>query len=412
MSNSPISSLFLVTLGLLALLSWFPTAYYHGQALLESDLFAATMPANEPDERVCAPWDVNMDEWWTHHPEWDVTLENDTHLCFQRFANNETRYLLEAYNTMWNSNCSETFTWAMHSSGWSADLANVAEGIVCAIGDKKPFAVAFKGRWPWWHYAALKYTGTNPTCEARDMSCYFLPMGKCAGDASQINKYKTKTRYSDFRDYYRREATLITKYVTRQQQWLRKTVYDYNKAKAPKLDGSPCTVMHVRRGDVVLHKRHSRRYFPVSEYIDRLPLERKSKNATILLLTDDANAIDEAKEFYPDINWKYYYRERFRGTSGGWENTAPSNSSKTEVIVILSTLQLVRQCDALVRGNSGFARAIEQQMDATGKKIASYEVDAKSEIRNASHSTSHLRLEERLEELRGRRNISKNASYP
>jgi hypothetical protein len=151
--------------------------------------------------------------------------------------------------------------------------------------------------------AALKLNGTSATCPAKDITCYFLPMGKCAGDSSQIMKYKTTTKYSDYKDYVRREAVLVTKYITRQQQWLRKAVYHYNQAKAPVLkDGENCTVMHVRRGDVVLHSKNSRRYFPpISDHVDKLPSERKVNGSTILLLRDDANAIDEANTFFPFI---------------------------------------------------------------------------------------------------------------
>ena len=399
--------------------TWFPKvalqAYYTSPAViaptivLNANLLFASTPANENlTDLVCAAWDVNMDDWWTHRPDWEVTVENDTHICFQRFVNNETRHLLEqAYNIMWKSNCSETFTWAMYSSGWSADLAHVAEGIIYAVGDQKPFAIAFQEEEPWWHYAAIKLNGSNPTCEARDMSCYFLPIGACNGSTSQIDKYKPKTRYSDFDDYFEREAIVILKYITRPKQWLRKAVYDYNKAKAPKLDGKPCTVMHVRRGDVVLHGEHSRRYFPISDYINKLPPERKDENSTILLLTDDANAVDEAKEFYPDINWNFYNRTRFRGTSGGWENTAPSKSPKMEVVIILSTLQLVQQCDALVYGRSSFASVVKHHMIATGKTISSYKVDQQIEVQSsASSMDSHLKLQEHLALLRIQRNIS------
>jgi hypothetical protein len=367
-------------------------------AITEQSTAQPQLQKNIMDDYFCAPWHENMDEWWTHHPEWDVTLENRTHLCFRRIIDAKTRYLLEAYDTQWNSDCSNTIVWAMFGSGWSADLAHVAEGLICAVADKQPFAVAFK-RFPWWHYSALKVNGTNPTCPERDMSCYFLPMGKCTGNNTQINVNKPKTKYSDFvTGYFQREDIMVTKYITRPQQWLRKAVYDYNEAKAPKLEGT-CTVIHVRRGDVVLHKRNSRRYFAVSDYVEKLPAERKSKNATILLLTDDANAIDEAKEFYPDINWKYYDRERFRGTSGGWENTAPSNSPKMEVIVILSTLQLVRQCDAFVHGNSGFSNSILQQMIAD-KAISTYKIDEGVEVRSPTNNASHILLQQRLEVLR------------
>lgn len=358
------------------------------------------------NDYFCVPWNVNMDEWWTHHPEWDVHLENNTHLCFERIINAQTRYLLEVYDTQWNLDCTNTAVWAMFGSGWSADLAHAAEGLICGVQDNKVFALAFKNaKKPWWHYSALKVNGTNPTCPERDMSCYFLPMGKCTGNSSQVNQIKLKTKYSDFiTGYFEREDLIVTKYLTRPQQWLRKAVYDYNQEKAPKIEGT-CTVIHVRRGDVVLHRKNSRRYFAISDYVEKLPVERKSKNATILLLTDDANAIDEAKEFYPDINWKYYNRERFRGTSGGWENTAPSKSPKMEVIIILSTLQLVRQCDAFVHGTSGFSKSILQQMGGRDKKVSTYQIDQNVEVRSQDNIGSHLKLEQRLEEMR-----SKNVS--
>jgi hypothetical protein len=118
-------------------------------------------------------------------------------------------------------------------------------------------------------------------------------------------------------------------------------MFDYLKSdNVPTLadnDSDACSVIHVRRADVVLHKRDSRKYFPISEYLKRLPNEHKKPGSTILLLMDDANAIEEAHEFYPQINWKYLNRTRHRGTEGGWENQTPSKSPKMEVIVILAT---------------------------------------------------------------------------
>lgn len=51
----------------------------------------------------------------------------------------------------------------------------------------------------------------------------------------------------------------------------------------------------------------------------------------------DANAIDEALEFYPNFRWKYFQRKRARGTSKGWEDHLPSGDPVTEVITILAT---------------------------------------------------------------------------
>ena len=82
-----------------------------------------------------------------------------------------------------------------------------------------------------------------------------------------------------------------------------------------------------------------------------LPLVAKTN---IFLLTDGATAIDEAHEFYPDTNWIYFNRTRFRGSAGGWENQIPSNSPKAEVVTLLATLQLVCLCDTIVHGISFF----------------------------------------------------------
>jgi hypothetical protein len=31
----------------------------------------------------CFRWEDDSDHWWTHHPMWNVSKENDTHTCFQ-----------------------------------------------------------------------------------------------------------------------------------------------------------------------------------------------------------------------------------------------------------------------------------------------------------------------------------------
>ena len=73
--------------------------------------------------------------------------------------------------------------------------------------------------------------------------------------------------------------------------------------------------MHVRRSDVVLHESSSRRYYPVADYVKQIPEESlHSSNHFIFLLTDDANAIGEAHEFFPDLKWKYFNRTRHRGS--------------------------------------------------------------------------------------------------
>jgi len=51
-----------------------------------------------------------------------------------------------------------------------------------------------------------------------------------------------------------------------------------------------CSIIHVRRADVIIENQ-GRKFYNVSEYIAKLPKDRREPGANILLLTDDANAI-------------------------------------------------------------------------------------------------------------------------
>ena len=157
------------------------------------------------------------------------------------------------------------------------------------------------------------------------------------------------------------ERRWVTDFITRSQQWLRRRVYDYLKEKGPKISGR-CSVIHVRRSDVVLHEEVSRKYFPISDYIDRLPPERREKGANVVLLTDDANAVDEALEFFPELHWHYLDRPRHRGTEGGPENQVPSKDPALEVVIIKAILRMVQPCDVIVHGHGRFSNAIHDAM--------------------------------------------------
>eukprot|EP00978_Attheya_sp_CCMP212_P049412 scaffold661471_cov63-Attheya_sp.AAC.2 len=87
-----------------------------------------------------------------------------------------------------------------------------------------------------------------------------------------------------------------------------------------------------------------------------------NRTKNILLLTDDQNAISEAVSQHPDYNWIYFNRPRYRGTEGGWENQIPSDDPKHEVLRILHTLQLVRQCKLLIYSWNNFAHYIRKDM--------------------------------------------------
>ena len=94
-----------------------------------------------------------------------------------------------------------------------------------------------------------------------------------------------------------------------------------------KKEGEVVATMHVRRGDVLLHKNQARFYIPLKTYVQAaLPFIRSLGVTTILLLTDSQAVIDEAlacgKDF-PDIchglSWRFVEKKRWYGAEGGWE---------------------------------------------------------------------------------------------
>jgi len=173
----------------------------------------------------------------------------------------------------------------------------------------------------------------------------------------------------------------------RQQTWLRHAVFQYLahpenmffSGHASSLQ-APCAVIHVRRGDVILHGQSSRRYFAIREYIEKGGEALEGKQ--LLLLTDDQNAIEEAIGQFPDRNWTYVNRTRFRASSGGWENTAPSKNPKLETIIILAEFALAQRCTVFVHSYSSFATALMQDIinRHQGETVQEFKLDDKIDI--------------------------------
>ena len=339
-------------------------------------------------DNFCVPWEVNADEWWTHSPAWKATEENRTHACFALIASEKDRNLTEAiYRNQWDGNCSDVYTRQMYNSGWVADFRNVGFGLVKAMEQNTPFTIQEDPSLGFWHYSANKEDASNPTCPAKNMTCYFLNLGACSPKEPDLNQWMPT--HSQFRDY-----GVAYKYATRHRQWLRRAVYQSTQAMDAVVT-PPCSVVHVRRSDVVLHATYSRKYFPLSDYVDLIPADRR--NETIFLLTDDANAVDEAHEFFPAMRWQYFNRTRYRAVEGGWEMQVPSKNPKMEVLIILATFRLVHRCDVFIHGHGGFSGAI---MDAMSRKTREFRVDNKKNPFNRNNSRSHLELEKALAERR------------
>ena len=276
-----------------------------------------------------------FDLWHTHHPTWVVTNENDSMFCLAEVGSDNTNQqqhpyicnLLIFYANQFHSSCSSLHKRTMWISGWSADFWNMQCGLIHALYYHVPFFIEEWDNVPW-HYAANKDDHSNVTCSAGDTACYFLPYYGCESTwnistyASTIildsnvklldDTLPDHTEGSDITDDWGWSAYL---FMTRKQLWLRRAVFDCkeNFRQANRIaTGSECSVIHVRRSDVVLGD--ARKYFPVADYIKMIPEDRlNNANHYIIILTDDSNAIKEAHKFFPNLQWAYLDRHRFQG---------------------------------------------------------------------------------------------------
>jgi len=322
----------------------------------------------------CVSWNVDTDAWWTHRPDWTVTLENTTHYCFGPMTDpDKAQFFRELYNIQFRGNCSHAVTVEQYNQGWGSDFRSVFEALSVARQSRQPSVMHLSAPWI---YAVGPQTWINGTrrfvseqaaatvaCNSRDPQCYFLNLTSCPADANhvlQAHDLAATTTETTPIIMDSQQGGWILEYATRPQTWLRQRVYRYLAAQQLQLK-SPCTVFHVRRADAVLtleqYTNLTRRYHAIEEYIQAaasLSLWNSSSHNNILLLTDDKNAVGEALHKYPHYNWVYLDRQRHKGAAGGFENQIPSGDPITEVVVILSELALAQHCDSIVHTASSF----------------------------------------------------------
>jgi len=266
-----------------------------------------------------------------------------------------------------------------------------------------------------WHYTAPDQAGRSnrvpsiPTCRLLKMYCYFLPLSSCP-----VQPIGTYDRNYDYRHpplLPPRAQRWLPAYIVRPQTWLRYDVFQYlqnnqiqqrqqqetmtkkNSTKettttatdsAAQDTKSSCTVLHVRRGDVIQHGNISRRYHALSEYLD--VVDKNILGSTyqhgihpphkILLLTDDANVILESQSYQNRYHFMYFDRPRFHDDEGGWEHQLPSSQPKFEMIVLWSTFEWVKDCSSIVHSTSGFSNWIIWEMTKVhGDNLHVYNLD-------------------------------------
>ena len=376
--------------------------------------------------RTLQPFDI----WHTHHPNWIVTYESENMFCVEPYCeegsdsypcstndrrSNLIKNFMIFYNNQFNSSCDKVHWRKMWSSGWSADFLNVQEGLIDATNN---FHIPLVMGAPW-HYAAVKKDLSHKTCKSADLTCYFLPYHSCgslddicgftpnsAGDecnGTGVERIETEEMLDRVEIWFELGFHAYL-FMTRKQLWLRRAIFDFKQEfHLKQKPESDCSVIHVRRGDIILHAQHARKYYPISDYLDLIPNEKKNDpNHTIFLLTDDANAIKEAHEFHPNLRWKYIDRPRHKGSSGGWENQTPSLNPALELIVLMATFELVQDCSSLVAGHSGLADYLWTHMaaNAGNKSVKRYRVDDQKEVFNEDNLHSEERLAKMLNEKR------------
>lgn len=350
-----------------------------------------------PTDAFCVDWSTDADEWWTRRPDWEVFNESADAYCFRPIANTRKASVLRRiYQNQFHGNCRKVVAKRMWSTGFGADLDNLVDGLMYGLTHGRPFQVYTSPLG--WHYAAPRVAGrvgsntapAAPVCPTKDMFCYFLALGSCQAHQSDVAD-KTFLSSSRFDQWTTAEIYWHLVYLLRQRTWLRRRIHGFVQAHHALL-AQPCTAIHVRRGDVVLHDNHSRRYHPIEEYVN-ITDEDFPIYDNILLLTDDANAIHEAQHKFPDKNWMFINRTRFHGPEGGWENPMPSNDPAYEMVVLLGTLQMVQQCQSYVHTTSNLGHIFAGAIHNANRSIPILNLDAGkpfADIVNPQNQASHL----------------------
>lgn len=311
----------------------------------------------------CAPWHVDADEWWVHHPEWEVSSENTTHSCFERLKDKDRRtFLRQVYTLQWeNNDCSNQVQKTQISSGYAAAVMATSRSFYAAYRSNTPFQISKGHVNATWNFAP-RNASHWAYCATKDMNCYYLPLSPCPGtlgrdDGERGNKPTASKQ--------RLEFLWLRRYAFRPRQKLRKKVLEFANAHVPSTMSTPCSVIHVRRGDIAFGR--GRRYIAVDEYLEAGNI---TKGETVVVLTDDVSTIEEIERYHAaDYNWVYLQRPRFRGSDGGFEGFIPSTDPASEILAILVEIDLAGQCGKLVHAKSGFVVAIQDAMELSGNEF-------------------------------------------
>jgi hypothetical protein len=327
------------------------------------------------DETVgpcCAPWHLDTDTWWVHHPEWEVSSENTTHTCYTLLSDeNRKQFLRQLYNQQWgdasntnndnNDNCANQVQKTQISSGYAAALMATARSFYAAYQSGKSFQISKGHANATWNFSPRNRTHWA-YCETQDMNCWYLDLSPCPGETGRNDADRG---IKPTLPKQRQQFLWLRRYAFRPRQRVRRKVLEFREQHVPAdqmKTVSPCAAIHVRRGDIAFGR--GRRYAAVEEYLQAGNI---TTGETVVVLTDDVSTIEEIEEYHAkDYNWIYLQRPRHRGSAGGFEGFIPSSDPAFEILAILVEIQLASQCNKLVHGKSGFVATIADEMELSG----------------------------------------------
>jgi len=190
-------------------------------------------------EKCCASWLVSVDEWWLHHPEWEITEENDYYYCMRPIAYpDKAKYFREVYDSQWfQPNCSAVETSDQINSGFGASFRHLMHAWWHARKAGVPFQIEENNRR--WLYSTANESSWA-YCPSEDISCYYLPISPCPRNASQpglhLSSRPNKTDTSEMKLFF-----WLEEYFKRPKHNYRRQLFEMRQ----KLNVSyPCTTMH------------------------------------------------------------------------------------------------------------------------------------------------------------------------
>ena len=337
------------------------------------------------EERYCSPWEVNVDDWWQDHPDWEVSDKhtNDTHTCFRPIVRQERANLLrEVHTTQFPNNlqegCKRLATRQIYNVGFGFNMYQAfGKLFYTAFREGRAFRPSIQGnpKFQWLYVPPYDANSLHwASCQTQDHECYFLPVSSCprpAGGKDETFKRKYERELFGSGPKKPGNSTLLQhkiwmdNYLMRPRQALRHKFYQFMQDPnngVPTLDGeeNQCSWIHVRRADAMSEEGYVRNFYPIQKYLERGNIR---KNETVLLFTDDDSAIEEAILLHPEYNWVYFNRTRHRGPVE-INSHIPSHDPSLEVLILLAEKDLAARCDKGVHGKSSYFKHLQAGMIA------------------------------------------------